>query len=297
MASSKKKQPTVKQTAKPIAERSLETTALTIKATLDDITPPIWRTFLVEANQSLGFLHEILQALFLWEHAHLHQFTSGKRCFQDLSGDAAEELFGENLEDTFDIKIGELLRKQNDVISYEYDFGDGWVIELRLEATTPLDEIPYPGLPVCVAGGRAAPPEDCGGPPGYDELVMAVQNPLSVEGQDRLDWLGSPWDPEGFDVNFANAYLRLELESYCQAQVEPLMEMFHELVLQQVENDSPKFVKQTIDRLIRAGSGEDEATALMAVALMKAGADPETGKNLNEQLYKALLAGLPEIAL
>jgi hypothetical protein len=48
---------------------------------------------------------------------------------------------------------------------YEYDFGDGWMHDLRLEATLKID--PRKTYPVCVAGKRSAPPEDCGGPSAF----------------------------------------------------------------------------------------------------------------------------------
>jgi Plasmid pRiA4b ORF-3-like protein len=46
--------------------------------------------------------------------------------------------------------------------TYEYDFGDSWIHDIRIEATLPID--PARRYPVCVAGKCSAPPEDCGGP-------------------------------------------------------------------------------------------------------------------------------------
>ena len=36
-------------------------------------------------------------------------------------------------------------------------------------------------VPGCVAGARACPPEDCGGPPGYDGLLRALAAPDEPE--------------------------------------------------------------------------------------------------------------------
>jgi hypothetical protein len=44
---------------------------------------------------------------------------------------------------------------------YEYDFYDGWVHDVRVERIVALDA--GRSYPRCVGGGRAAPPEDCGG--------------------------------------------------------------------------------------------------------------------------------------
>src|SRR6266702_172872 len=48
---------------------------------------------------------------------------------------------------------------------YEYDFGDSWVHDLRLEVTPPIN--PRTTYPTCVAGKCAAPPKDCGGPHAF----------------------------------------------------------------------------------------------------------------------------------
>src|SRR3970282_1813115 len=52
---------------------------------------------------------------------------------------------------------------------YVYDLGDGWGHEVLVEAiqalAAPLKH------PVCLAGERACPPEDCGGTPDYRKLL------------------------------------------------------------------------------------------------------------------------------
>jgi hypothetical protein len=48
---------------------------------------------------------------------------------------------------------------------YEYDFGDSWIHDLRLEATLPIN--PRKIYPMCVTGKCSAPPEDCGGPSAF----------------------------------------------------------------------------------------------------------------------------------
>jgi Plasmid pRiA4b ORF-3-like protein len=52
--------------------------------------------------------------------------------------------------------------RRNERFLYEYDFGDWWQHEVRIERG--LEEQPKRTYPVCVGGRRAAPPEDCGGP-------------------------------------------------------------------------------------------------------------------------------------
>ena len=51
--------------------------------------------------------------------------------------------------------------------------------DLRIEATLPLD--PKRVYPVCIAGQRAAPPEDCGGPQAF----MAARFDYTLIGESR----------------------------------------------------------------------------------------------------------------
>lgn len=57
---------------------------------------------------------------------------------------------------------------------YEYDLGDLWQHEVRLEKKLPLESDKT--YPVCIGGGWSVPPEDCGGPWTY----MALRQRYSV---------------------------------------------------------------------------------------------------------------------
>ena len=94
---------------------------------------------------------------------------------------------------------------------YEYDFGDGWVHEVLLEGI--LLKTKGVKYPICMAGERACPPEDCGSIPGYYSIIDILQNPNHEEYEDTVAWLKghaksySPFDPEAFSpekVRFEN---------------------------------------------------------------------------------------------
>ena len=51
----------------------------------------------------------------------------------------------------------------------------------------------------CLEGARACPPEDCGAPPGYDDLLRILRNPRHKEHKFMKEWLGRPFDPDAFD--------------------------------------------------------------------------------------------------
>ncbi len=52
---------------------------------------------------------------------------------------------------------------------YEYDFCDLWQHQIRFERKHPVET--KRTYPVCVDGARCTPPEDCGGPQAYMELL------------------------------------------------------------------------------------------------------------------------------
>jgi hypothetical protein len=80
---------------------------------------------------------------------------------------------------------------------YEYDFGDGWQHEVTLEAIVPAQA--GRRYPICLAGERACPPEDCGGVPGYENLLEVMRDPEHEEYESMLQWVGGRFTPERFD--------------------------------------------------------------------------------------------------
>jgi Plasmid pRiA4b ORF-3-like protein len=66
---------------------------VSLKVTLRDVRPPIWRRLLVPAGMTLGDLHHVIQAAMGWEDAHLHVFDIAGRQYGDPHevDDAADE--------------------------------------------------------------------------------------------------------------------------------------------------------------------------------------------------------------
>ena len=89
---------------------------------------------------------------------------------------------------------------------YWYDFGDDWFHALKVERVAdPESGVIYP---CCLEGARACPPEDCGGPWGYQNFLDAVANPKHPEHEEMLEWIGGEWDAEAFDVDAVNKAIR-----------------------------------------------------------------------------------------
>jgi hypothetical protein len=79
---------------------------------------------------------------------------------------------------------------------YLYDFGDGWTHDVEVLGSGG----PAPG---CVDGHGACPPEDCGGPAGYAELLDVLADPAHPEHERMRRWVGNrlrPFDRAATDL-------------------------------------------------------------------------------------------------
>ena len=178
-----------------------------LKVVLLDSEPSIWRRLLVPGNANLGWLHAVLQVAMGWTNSHLHHFITPEARYCDLEYNE-DTGFGPkpDLEEK-KAKIAQVLPRKGAHFLYEYDFGDSWRHEIRVEQVLPPDRTSSK-LAVCVAGARACPPEDCGGVWGYANLLKALKNPKHPEHKDMVEWLGRPIDPEAFDVAHVNTWLK-----------------------------------------------------------------------------------------
>lgn len=165
----------------------------------------VWRRLVVSAEGTFYDLHEKLQVAMGWEGGHLYAFRKGKRT---IAVDEAYEAFdGPTPPEGDDVMIFDYLDKVGDRCEYEYDFGDGWVLDLKVEA---LVDPPENGRWL-LGGELAGPPEDCGGVPGYERLCAAIQtgvDPFGEGVEELLEWAGD-WRPERFDPEAAMLGLQL----------------------------------------------------------------------------------------
>lgn len=172
-----------------------------LKVTLKGINPPIWRRIQVTSDTSLSKLHYILQIVMGWTDSHLHQFVAGQTYYGIPDPDDFREVKNEAR-----YKISQVTTREKMKFLYEYDFGDSWHHEILIEKILQ----PEPGVryPLCLAGKRACPPEDCGGVWGYADLLDAIKDPSNPEHRAMMDWVGSDFEPEAFDVDAFNQMLK-----------------------------------------------------------------------------------------
>lgn len=175
-----------------------------LRVELAVIEPPIWRRLLVRADITLPDLHQVLQSAMPWQDCHLHQFLDGDRCYMARSPDG-DKSPGEI--DERGVPFSRLLDRVGKTCLYEYAFGDGWEHRIRLESIRQLQ--PGETSPACLDGARACPPEDCGGPLGYQDLLEAVAGGRSTRHKDLREWIGGSFDAKRFDRAAVNRTLAL----------------------------------------------------------------------------------------
>jgi hypothetical protein len=168
-----------------------------MKITLDYTKPPIWRRVLLPSSYFLEELHVVIQNLFDWQDCHMHCF----RCNGVEYGDDAS-MAGEECEPEEGVRLSELELDVGSKFQYVYDFGDDWQHTILLEKVLPYDKNEM--YPVCTAARRAAPPEDCGGVPGYYMMLEALEDPEHPQHGEFMEWLGGNLDPSRVDIKEIN---------------------------------------------------------------------------------------------
>jgi len=171
---------------------------ISLKITLRNVKPPIWRRILVTGGITLGDLHVAIQVVMGWGNGHMHAFDVGGQQYGERG----------SLEDAADedrLTLNGLVKLGFDRFSYTYDFGDDWEHDILIEKAPPPKDVK--AFPACVAGKRSCPPEDCGGAWGYADLLVILADPDHPEHDEQREWVGESFDPEAFSVSAADAML------------------------------------------------------------------------------------------
>lgn len=176
---------------------------LQIKITLLDVEPPVWRRVLVPASLPLRRLHETIQAAMGWLNQHLYEFRIGERRYG--VPDPEDDGSGPTLANDNFVKLSSLVEQGIDRFHYTYDFGDDWRHTIVIEDVRPGEAgIDYP---VLVEGVRRCPPEDCGGPPGFQAFLEAITDPGHPQHKETLGWYLEPYDPDDIERDIIDAQL------------------------------------------------------------------------------------------
>ena len=140
------------------------------------ISPMTWRRLLVRSDSTIADLHYTLQIAFGWSDTHLNLFHIHGQDYGVYHDGGTSFSTNPNQVRLCDFKF-----RINERFRYEYDFGDGWQHEVRVEASLDMDN--KLGYPCCIGGERRAPPEDCGGPLAF----MAQRDTVASRADDLIE--------------------------------------------------------------------------------------------------------------
>lgn len=172
-----------------------------LKVTLRGVKPSVWRRIVVRSVLPLGELALILEGAMGWLGGHLHAFDVDGISYGSPDPDWPSDDLDEN-----QCRLGQVLTAVGDKMRWDYDFGDGWehnvVVEKIFEAEPGVE------YPICLAGKRACPPEDCGGPHGYAQLLEVLADPNHPEHEELKEWAPIDFDPDYFNVDVTSLEMR-----------------------------------------------------------------------------------------
>lgn len=133
-----------------------------LSITLDDIEPVVSRVILVPSDYTLTQLHGVIQSAFGWENRHDHQFSVGSKLFGALTTDGSVVTA-----DDIAITVEEALGRKGASAKYVYDHEDKWthsIVALGIDLF-------FTSGPECLDADGATPPDGCGGPGAYADLI------------------------------------------------------------------------------------------------------------------------------
>jgi hypothetical protein len=175
---------------------------LQLRIELEGVRPPVWRVVHVPESIPLDRLHQVFQIAMGWEDCHLHEFIIGKARYRTPDPDFDEP--GRVIPEK-GVSLAKALGSGKR-FQYTYDFRDGWEHTLTVEERGVASDLPAQAR--CLAGENACPPEDVGGPPGYEEFLRVIANPRSKRRKAMLEWCGGGFDAGAFDLGGVNRKLR-----------------------------------------------------------------------------------------
>lgn len=192
------------------------------KITLRDVKPVVWRRIQVPATYTFWDLHVAISDAMGWMDYHLHDFdlyrkgTPLKESLRvGIPDDEGWSIGDDRTIADWTVRLADWFPKQSKQVGYTYDFGDTWQHTVLFEKELPT--VKGMTYPICLAGKNACPPEDCGGPWGYQDFKKVMSNSRHPEHQEKAEWYDdfnvAGFNPEFFDpkaVEFESPRRRLK---------------------------------------------------------------------------------------
>ena len=163
--------------------------------------PQVWRRLVVRESMWLSRLHDSIQVIFDWFDYQTHAFNIDELRF---GNPLKREDF--TIEDDRDVTLADIDLEHHERFTYGYHFGEGWQVEIHVEKHEPAQKGVH--YPLCVAGERAGPPEDCGGLEAFHDMLACIKEPNTELGREWLEWLGPEYHPDVCDLEKLNKALK-----------------------------------------------------------------------------------------
>lgn len=201
-----------KSKADRLVDSSKPSKTYILYASIEQCPVKVFRRIKVPSNLWLGNLGKIFITAFGWAGYHLSQFTKGDVYYTSRDNIDERDSFNFGCRnrhiDEMTVTVADVLPQKGSTISFEYDFGDGWIHNVRVSSVS--DE-PLRDEDICVTSGKGAcPPEDVGGVWGYAQMLDILSGKVDdpEEKASYEEWLGlqegETYDPEEFDLEIAN---------------------------------------------------------------------------------------------
>ena len=218
-------------------------------AELKDYEPKIWRRFEINGERTMAELGYALMLMFEMQASHLFcivdnakesfrsimkeiyegigkeetpeivsNYESMKNNRYELADEEAVEIIEmlghERLVEADRVTINREVGGRNWKATMDYDYGDGWEVELVLEECE-KQEISLTLLPRVLEGEGYGIIEDVGGPGGLEEFAEAMRKGKGKAYKEYCEWLGiDHLDMEAFDRDDMNFRLKKLIRVY-----------------------------------------------------------------------------------
>jgi Plasmid pRiA4b ORF-3-like protein len=176
------------------AQESMEEIA-TIRIELVDTLPLIWREVEAPVSITLETLHMVIQGVMNWTNSHLWEFTLGRQRFGPPFDNGWDD---EPKRNAAEVPLSGLLKSRKTVIEYLYDFGDSWEHRIIVTKVRPAES--GGSYPRYAGGENNAPPDDCGGLPGFYNALEALAGEQHPDHAEVMEWFGA-YDEKEIDVS------------------------------------------------------------------------------------------------
>jgi len=162
--------------------------------------PPVWRKVIVPESFTFEQFHLVIQESFGWGNYYLYQFSPSGYGSNPVIANPSLDDWEKPAMNASKTKISAIFKVENQKFTYIYDFGDDWMHSILLENIFPEKVMKA----TCMDGKGSCPPEDCGGPWGYERMKEILKDPNQKEYNEIKEWIGIEDKDDKFDVNNFN---------------------------------------------------------------------------------------------